>query len=109
MNNKTYIPVDVDQILVPHLVFNKAKERIETHLMAAQHYHEPICIAIIGDSRAGKSRLLECVTKEHPKTRTAEGAIIPVLSIKTPAKPTVKGLVEIMLREIGDPLWFKRG
>ncbi len=109
MNNKTYIPVDVDQILVPHLVFNKAKERIETHLMAAQHYHEPICIAIIGDSRAGKSRLLECITKEHPKTRTAEGMIIPVLSIKTPAKPTVKGLVEIMLCEIGDPLWFKRG
>ncbi len=109
MNNKTYIPVDVDQILVPHLVFNKAKERIETHLMAAQHYHEPICIAIIGDSRAGKSRLLECITKEHPKTRTAEGVVIPVLSIKTPAKPTVKGLVEIMLREIGDPLWFKRG
>lgn len=109
MKTMTYIPVGVDQVLVPHHAFNKAKERIETHLTAVQHYQEPICIAVIGDSRAGKSRLLECISKEHPKTRNAEGVIIPVLSIKTPAKPTVKGLVEIMMREIGDPLWFKRG
>lgn len=62
MNNNTYIPVDVDQILVPHMAFNEAQVRIATHLMAAQHYHESICIAIIGDSRTGKSRLLECIT-----------------------------------------------
>ena len=109
MNTMTYTPVAVDQILVPYHAFNKAKERIETHLMAAQHYQEPICIAVIGDSRAGKSRLLECITKQYPKGRNAGGVIIPILSIKTPAKPTVKGLVEIMLCEIGDPLWFKRG
>ncbi|ACT46984.1 TniB family NTP-binding protein [Methylotenera mobilis] len=109
MDTTTYIPVAVDQILVPHHMFNKAKDRIENHLLAAQSYQEPICIAVIGDSRAGKSRLLEYISKKYSKVRTADGVIIPMISIKTPAKPTVKGLVEIMLREIGDPLWFKRG
>lgn len=109
MNKTTYIPTTVDQILVPHEMFQKAKSRIEIHLLAAQNYQEPICIAVIGESRTGKSRLLEHITKPYPKQRTSGGAIVPVLIIRTPSKPTVKGLVEVMLREIGDPLWFKRG
>ena len=109
MKQSIYIPTAVDQILVPHLQFINAKLRIETHLLAAQSYLEPTCLALIDESRTGKSRLLECITKAHPKQRTKEGAVIPVLSIRTPSKPTVKGLVEVMLREIGDPLWYKRG
>jgi hypothetical protein len=35
--------------------------------------------------------------------------VVPILSIRTPSKPSVKGLVEVMLRELGDPLWYKRG
>ena len=109
MSTTTYIPIAVDQILVPHQAFNKAKQRIETHLLAAQHYQEPTCIAVVGDSRAGKSRLLECIAKQYPKQRNEHGAIVPILSVRTPSKPTVKGLVETFLREIGDPLWYKRG
>lgn len=109
MKKSIYIPTAVDQILVPHLSFKTAKLRIETHLLAAQSSLEPTCLAVIGESRTGKSRLLECITNEHPKQRTKEGLVIPVLSIRTPSKPTVKALVEVMLREIGDPLWHKRG
>jgi hypothetical protein len=109
MNKAIYIPTAVDQILVPHMSFQNAKQRIETQLLAAQNYLEPTCIAVVGESRTGKSRLLECITKEYPKQRTNEGLVIPVLSIKTPAKPSVKALVEILLQEIGDPLWYKRG
>lgn len=109
MNQTNYIPTTVDQILVPHKDFQSAKSRIETHLLAAQSYQEPTCLAVVGESRTGKSRLLENITKQYPKQRTDEGSIIPVLSIRTPSKPTVKALVEVMLKEIGDPLWFKRG
>lgn len=109
MNKAIYIPTAVDKILVPHMCFKNAKLRIETQLLAAQNYLEPTCIAVVGESRTGKSRLLESITKENPRQRTTEGLVIPVLSIKTPAKPSVKGLVEILLREIGDPLWHKRG
>jgi Cdc6-like AAA superfamily ATPase len=109
MNNTNYIPTAVDQILVPHKDFQKAKSRIETHLLAAQSYQEPTCLAVVGESRTGKSRLIENITKQYPKIRTSEGSVIPVLSIRTPSKPTVKALVEVLLKEIGDPLWFKRG
>lgn len=108
MNKTTYIPTTVDQILVPHDMFQKAKLRIDTHLIAAQHYQEPTCIAVVGEARTGKSRLLEYITKEYKKYRTPEGLVVPVLSIRTPSKPTVKALVEILLREIGDKLWHKR-
>lgn len=108
-NAMQYIPTTVDQILVPHQAFQNGKLRIETHLLAAQHYSEPTCIAVIGESRTGKSRLLEDIAKQHPEQRTAEGMVIPVLCIRTPSKPSVKGLVETFLRAIGDPLWFKRG
>jgi hypothetical protein len=104
-----YIPAKVDEILVPHKAFQNAKERLQHHLLAAQHYKEPTCIAVIGDSRAGKSRLIGNLVKEYTKKRTDEGMEIPILSIRTPSKPTVKGLVETMLREMGDPLWHKRG
>lgn len=109
MNKTNYIPTAVDQILVPHMSFQNAKSRIETHLLAAQNYLEPTCIAVVGESRTGKSRLLDCITKQYPKQRTSEGSVIPVLSVRTPSKPTVKALVEILLQEIGDPLWYKRG
>ncbi len=109
MNNINYTPTAVDQILVPHRDFQKAKLRIETQLMAAQRYVEPTCLAVIGESRTGKSRLLESITEQYPKQRTTEGTVIHVLSVRTPSKPTVKALVEVMLKEIGDPLWWKRG
>lgn len=109
MNHIQYIPTAVDQVLVPHRDFQRAKLRIEKHLLITQSYSEPICIAVVGESRTGKSRLLESITKQYPKLRNVEGAIVPILSIRTPSKPSVKGLVEVMLRELGDPLWYKRG
>jgi len=109
MNKTTYVPTTVDQILVPHEMFQKAKLRIETHMIAAQHSKDPTCIAVIGESRTGKSRLLEHITHQNPQHRASTGLVIPVLSVKTPSKPTVKALVEALLKEIGDPLWFKRG
>lgn len=109
MKTHTYTPTAVDQILVPHQAFQIAKQRIEAHLLAAQHYQEPTCIAVVGESRTGKSRLLEHIANQYPRQRTQQGQVIPVLSIKIPSKPTVKGLVETLLREIGDPLWAKRG
>lgn len=109
MNQTNYIPTAVDIILVPHKDFQRAKSRIEKHLLTAPSYNEPICLAIIGESRTGKSRLLESISKPYLKHRNAEGAVVPILNIRTPSKPSVKGLVEVMLRELGDPLWFKRG
>ena len=93
----------VANTLVPHAAFNEASKRIEQCMKYAMGSSEPICIAVIGQSRTGKSRVIEQFYRQHPSVRTKEGLRVPVLLVRTPAKPTVKGLVELMLRAMGDP------
>jgi hypothetical protein len=97
----------VDNTLVPHSAFEKAGARLEQCFRNADGATEPICIAVIGESRTGKSRVLEeCFTK-YPQCREPEGLSVPILRVKTPSKPTVKGLAELMLRAVSDPKFDK--
>lgn len=98
----------VANTLVPHSAFVEANTRIEQCFRHAVNSPEPICLAIIGESRTGKSRLLEEHCSRHPTVRTKEGSSIPILYVRTPSRPTVKGMVELMLQLMGDPL-FDRG
>lgn len=95
----------IDSILVEHHPFVAARKRLLHHFEASRTCAEPICLAIIGDSRSGKSRLVSHVQLKYPKERREEGMYIPILSVITPSKPTVKGLAEKMLLDLGDPLW----
>jgi len=97
----------VDNTLVPHSAFETARKRLEQCFRNADSAMEPVCIAVVGESRTGKSRVLEeCFTK-HPQRRESEGLVIPILRVKTPSKPTVKSLAELMLRGMSDPKFDK--
>lgn len=98
----------IDQILVEHTPFVAAKTRLIQHYVASRTCAEPVCLAIIGESRSGKSRVLDHVTLQYPSERRDEGLYIPILTISTPSKPTVKGLAEKLLLALGDPLWNRR-
>lgn len=93
----------VDQLLVPHTAMAKALTRIEQCFKASEGSSEPICIALIGEARTGKSRVLEHSESKHPKLRLHDGLRVPIVRVKTPSNPTTKGLAEVMLRAIGDP------
>lgn len=97
----------VEATLVPHTAFSEGKRTIEQWFSFAKTSAEPICGAIIGESRTGKSRLMEEVSEPWKKTRTHQGLLVPAVRIKTPAKPTVKGLVTHLLRFMEDPLYDK--
>src|SRR5450830_641041 len=107
MNNLAFNKVD--QILIPHTAFEAATERIWQLFEASKTCEEPICMALVGEARTGKSRVLQHVSSMHPRERRNEGLYIPILRISTPSKPTVKGLAEKLLHEMGDPLWNRRG
>jgi len=107
MNNLAFNKVD--QILIPHTAFEVATERILQLFEASKTCEEPICMALVGEARTGKSRVLQHVSSMHPRERRNEGLYIPILRISTPSKPTVKGLAEKLLHEMGDPLWNRRG
>lgn len=98
----------IDQILVEHTPFVSAKKRLIQHYTASRTCAEPVCLAIIGESRSGKSRVIDHVTLQYPAERRDEGMYIPILSISTSSKPTVKGLAEKLLLAVGDPLWNRR-
>lgn len=93
----------IENILVPHVAFEEAKRRIEQCFSYTDREHDPICIALVGESRTGKTRVLEECRASHPTYRTKEGLNVPILYVKTPSKPTVKGLAEFMLQSMGDP------
>ena len=93
----------IETTLVPHTAFQQAVERLEQCFTYSKDAVEPICIALIGESRTGKSRALEECERNHPRSRDADGLQVPILRVKTPSKPTVKGLVEVMLEALEDP------
>ena len=97
----------VETTLVPHVAFEVASQRLDQCFSYAIGASEPICIALVGESRTGKTRVLEECCARHPTVRTSEGLTIPILRVKTPSKPTVKGLAELMLRSLNDPLFDK--
>lgn len=103
----TNIKTLIEDTLVPHTAFVCATTQLEQCFRYAEDAKEPICLPIIGESRTGKSRSLENLEMAHPRLRTAEGMHVPVFSVRTPAKPTVKGLAERMLHTLGDPKFGK--
>jgi hypothetical protein len=93
----------VESTLVPHTAFQQATARVEQCFNYSGDAGEPICIAVVGESRTGKSRVLEECFANHPPKRSPDGLCVPILRVKTPSKPTVKGLAELMLQSMGDP------
>ncbi len=90
-------------VLVPHSKFDEAIRRMEQNFTYALYAPEPVCMALLGESRTGKSRALETFVLKHPAQRLDDGMNVPVVLVTTPSRPTVKGLAELMLENLGDP------
>jgi hypothetical protein len=97
----------VEDTLIEHRAFAKAVKRLRQAFKYAHISPEPIGLAILGESRSGKSRVVEELEKDHPRTRTEEGAVVPIVRMVTPSNPAVGGMASLMLKELGDPDWAK--
>lgn len=97
----------IEETLVPHSAFTYASNQLEQCFRYAEGAVEPICLPIVGESRTGKSRVLETLELNHKPYRTNDGMQIPIFSVSTPSNPTVKGLAELMLIKLGDPKYDK--
>ena len=93
----------IESILVPHSEFAKTLNQMQQIYEIAGVVGESVGKPLLAPSRAGKSRVIEEFKKLHPNTRNADGLIVPVLSVKVPSKPTVKGLAEVLLSKLEDP------
>lgn len=98
----------IDKILIHHSAFESALKRIQRCYDGAIHGSDPTCLAILGESRTGKTRSLECFESKHLRFRVEDGLKVPILKIKVQSKPTVKGLVTELLHGLDDPLYNQR-
>lgn len=94
----------VDQTVIPHKAYEKAKERLDDCFRNSGNGNPPICFAILGESRCGKSAVVQEFIDEHPQQRTESGLFVPVLKVLAHHEPTPKNIAEDMLDALGDPI-----
>jgi hypothetical protein len=63
---------------------------------------EPECLLITGVQGAGKTTLCRTYARQHPRSLTREGRIVPVLSTSVPSITTKKSLPTRLLHALGD-------
>lgn len=93
----------VDTLLIPHGAFDKASKRINQYYRAVENASDAIVFPLVGESRTGKSSVLAYTEQLHVTRRLDDGLHVPILRIRTPSKPTVKGLAEQFLLGLKDP------
>lgn len=97
----------IESILVPHTAFKKATDQLEQCYRYSETAIEPISMAIVGESRTGKSRCISSFMLKHPSTRRHEAKHVPVVYVSTPAAPTKNLLAQEMLLQMGDEKFDK--
>lgn len=98
MNNYGTI---VEGLIIPHKAFVDAAQQIEQCFKFAELKTEAEGLAIIGESRTGKTSVLQQFAARHPRYLTPDGWHVPVLFASVPSAPTVKSLAESLLQAIG--------
>lgn len=81
--------------------------RIEDLLQYRCAVEEPEHIMLIGDPGTGKSTMLRCVVRKHPRIQHDEFVEAPVLYTPVPSNCTIKRLAGAMLFALGAPHWDK--
>lgn len=108
----SYRNEDLDQyktvmarLTIPHPAFVEAAAELDEALESVGSQSFPTCLHIVGPSRAGKTRLIENFTRKYPKIVEGERTFIPVVHAAIPPKGTIMGVMESLLRALGDPRW----
>lgn len=67
----------------------------------------PICLHLVGETRTGKSCVVNDFLAQYLPVRSEEGMRSTVLYAAAPPKATVKALLEQFLKALGDPHWTR--
>jgi hypothetical protein len=92
-----------ERVTIPHAAFEHAVQRIEHCFSFAVHKAEAEGVAIVGESRTGKTRALKSFLDRQKPTRKPDGMEIPVLFATVPSLPSVKSLAGVMLEALQAP------
>jgi hypothetical protein len=97
----------IERILITHRGFTQLLAELDTCHLYTQNVstHNPPCLAILGATGAGKTRLIQEWLSRNKQSRreTPSGSIIPYLYVSVPAKASIKGTAAAFLTTLGDP------
>jgi hypothetical protein len=65
---------------------------------------DPDCLLLTGTTGAGKTTIYKTYAQNYPIQETEEGDIVPIIHAVTPSAANIKGLVSVLLKQLGDPL-----
>lgn len=97
----------LEGILIKHSRYKALMAEIDECAFYANHLKtsSPPCIVILGETGAGKTKLVEEWLREtgNQRIETPEGSIIHYLYISVPTKASIKGTAAALLTTLGDP------
>ena len=101
--------LDANNIYATYPLFIQVLEDIDRchHSPEIKGDDDPDCLLLIGPTGAGKTTIYRTYAQNYPRRETDEGSIVPIVYTSIPAPATVKGLVEAILKKLGDPLYNK--
>jgi type II secretory pathway predicted ATPase ExeA len=97
-----------ERILVPHSRFNQALERIGRNHRLSARTAEPRCVAIVGETGAGKTTVASVYLSRYAVQTDGSADRVPVFYFKVPSNPRIKSMAQTMLIRLCDPLLEKR-
>lgn len=97
----------IEHILIMHKGFTDLLAELDYCNLYTQSNstQNPPCLAILGETGAGKTKLVEEWLARNNTTRreTLDGSCIPYLSVSVPAQASIKGTAAAFLATLGDP------
>lgn len=97
----------IKQILIHTPIFDHVQARLHSCLDETGTTATPACVPIVGPSRTGKSFTTRDFEAKYPAVRVGEGLKKEVIYVQAPPSGTERGLMEAVLRALGDPRWMK--
>jgi type II secretory pathway predicted ATPase ExeA len=97
----------VEHILIAHKGFTALLAELDycNRFLQSGSTHNPPCLAILGETGAGKTTLVQewLARNGHGRSETPQGRSIPYLYVSVPAKASIKGTAAAFLTTLGDP------
>ena len=97
----------IEHLLIMHQGFTSLLAELDycNLYTSSNSIHNPPCLAILGETGAGKTTLVHewLARNNHTCTQTPQGSLIPYLYVSVPAKASIKGTAAAFLTTLGDP------
>jgi Bacterial TniB protein len=97
----------LEQILIMHKGFTALLAELDycNQYPQSGSTHNPPCLAILGETGAGKTTLIQewLARNNQARSEMPSGSRIPYLYVSVPAKASIKGTAAAFLATLGDP------